>query len=258
MIKKFLFLVVVTLICASFTADKPQGLPFSSSEKLVYDASYNMSGLMTSFAEVTMQTSAVKTDKSTLYKFTCSASTYSKWDSYFKIRDLFECYINPRTLKPLMYKRDTDEGGHKRYEKYTFDHKNKQVKTIYRNRRGESVKTIPLKNDARDLVSTLYYVRSLPIGQAKTGDSKTFKVLFDREEKYVKLSFLGKETINSTLGSKACYKIAVDITNEKLLKGKNENILWITADDNKVPLQIKFNIAVGNGLLKLKSASGLK
>ena len=258
MIKKLLLFVITVVVCTSFSADKPQSLPFSSSEKLVYDASYNMSGLMTSFAQVTMQTAAVKTDKNTLYKFSCSASTYSKWDSYFKIRDLFECYINPKTLQPLMYKRDTDEGGHKRYEKYTFDYKSKQVKTIYRNRRGESVKNIPLKNDTRDLVSTLYYVRSLPIDQAKTGDAKTFKVLFDREEKFVKLTFLGKETINSTLGSKSCYKIAVDITNEALLKGKNDNIMWISADEHKIPLQIKFNIAVGNGYLKLKSATGLK
>ncbi|NQY06497.1 MAG: DUF3108 domain-containing protein, partial [Flavobacteriaceae bacterium] len=164
--KRHIFLLILIGVCSSFTADTSyQGLPFSKNEKLVYSASYNMSGLMTSFAEVTMQTSQVKTEKSTLYKFKCTAKTYSKWDSFFKIRDLFEAYVNPKNMKPLLFKRDTDEGGHKRYEKYTFNHKKKTVKTIYRNRRGENTKTIPFKADTRDLVSTLYYVRSLPIGQ---------------------------------------------------------------------------------------------
>jgi hypothetical protein len=251
-------LIVVLVLALNYSVSGiAQQLPFSKNEKLVYNASYNMSGLMTSFAEVTMQTSEVKTEKSSLYKLKCTAKTYSKWDSFFKIRDLFESYINPRNMSPLLYKRDTDEGGHKRYEKYTFNHKKQRVKTIYRNRRGENTKTLTLNSGTKDLVSTLYYVRSLPVAQAKNGDAKTFKILFDREEKFVKLTFLGKETIDSKLGKKACYKIAVNVTNEKLLKGTNQNIIWLTADKHKIPLQIKFSIAVGTGYLKIKTAAGL-
>lgn len=252
------YVLLLAFLLSTLHLVSAQNLPFSGNEKLTYDVSYNMGGgLMTSFGQVTMQTSKVKTKKSTLYHLKCTASTYSKFDSYFKIRDLYESYINPKNLKPLLYKRDTDEGGHKRYEKYTFNHKAKTVKTLYRKRDRETTKDIGLGGETRDLVSTLYYIRSLPVGQAKTGDSKTFKILFDRKEKFVRLTFLGKETLSTALGKKECFKIAVDVTNEKILKGTNKNIMWLSADEHKLPIQIKFNIAVGAGTLKIKTASGL-
>ena len=43
-----------------------------------------------------------------------------------------------------------------------------------------------------------------------------------------------------------------------LLKGKNSNLLWLTADANKIPVFAKFKIPVGNGELKIISATGLK
>ena len=43
-----------------------------------------------------------------------------------------------------------------------------------------------------------------------------------------------------------------------MLKGKNTNLLWLTADANKIPVYAKFKIAVGSGELKIQSATGLK
>ena len=43
-----------------------------------------------------------------------------------------------------------------------------------------------------------------------------------------------------------------------VLKGSNSNFLWLTADENKIPVFAKFKVAVGNGELKIKSATGLK
>lgn len=39
---------------------------------------------MTDLAEVIMQTSAAKTSKTTLLRLKCNATTYRKWDSFFK------------------------------------------------------------------------------------------------------------------------------------------------------------------------------
>jgi len=70
--------------------------------------------------------------------------------------------------------------------------------------------------------------------------------------------YLGTETINTAIGKKSCYKLGISVTNSSVLKGSNDNLLWLTADSNKVPVFAKFKIAVGNGELKIKSASGLK
>ncbi len=238
---------------------------FQAGEKLIFTASYNMSGLMTDLAQLTMQTSEIKTSNNTLLKLKCSASTYSKWDSFFKIRDLYESYVSPKTLTPYLYKREIDEGGHYKFVKYNFNHKAKTVKSFRRQKsknfesgfwdRETNVKISP---NTKDLVTTLYHIRNLDIRKAKIGSSDTFVILFDNKETSISFTLLDIETINTKLGKKECYKLAINVANSDVLKGKNNNLLWLTADENKIPVYAKFKIAVGSGELKIQSATGLK
>jgi hypothetical protein len=257
---KYLLLLFVLV---SFSTIQAQNNTFGSGEKLVYTASYKMSGLMTDLAQVTMQTSEVKTSKSTLYKLKCTARTFSKWDGFFKIDDLYESYINPTTLNPYLYKRDISEGGYYKFMKYNFNHKTKTVKSLKRkkNREGkfwEEKKNLSIGNRTKDLVSTLYYLRNLDIHKAQIGATDNFTILFDNKETKINFTYLGKETINTNLGKKECYKIGLSIAGNSILKGNNSNSIWLTADANKIPVYAKFKVAVGSGELRIKSATGLK
>ncbi len=251
------FLILTSLIAVS------QNNTIAAGERLTFSASYNMSGLLTELAQVNMETSEVRTSKSTLFRLKCTAATYSKWDSFFKIRDLYESYVSPKTLTPYLYNRDISEGGYEKFMKYKFNHKTHTVASVKRKKRSdgttwEEKKNVSIGSSTKDLVTTLYHIRNLDIHKANIGDSQNFTVLFDNKESVVNIKYLSKETLNTVLGKKECYKLAISINNSDVLKGNNDNLLWLTADANKVPVYAKFKIAVGNGELKLKSASGLK
>ena len=113
--KKSLLILCSILVLCSFSSEGTQTI--KSGEKLVFAGSYNMSGLMTQLAQVTMSTENVTTAKNTYLHLSCELSTYTKWDSFFKIRDVYESYVNPATLKPSLYKRSIDEGGWTKKEK---------------------------------------------------------------------------------------------------------------------------------------------
>tara|TARA_R110002049_G_scaffold309155_1_gene517714 strand:- start:30832 stop:31599 length:768 start_codon:yes stop_codon:yes gene_type:complete len=231
----------------------------AAGEKLTYTASYNMSGILTNLAEVTMETSAVKTSKATLLRLKCTAATYSKWDSFFKIRDLYESYVNPNTLTPYLYKRDINEGGYYKFMQYTFSYKTNTVKSIQRKKNNqEQKKDVSIKSGTKDIVSTLYNIRLFDYKNMAVGTRKSLTILFDREEEKAQITYLGKETISTAIGSKLCYKLAIGADEEVLKGGSNSNFLWLTADENKIIVYGKFSIPVGNGELKIKSASGLK
>ena len=104
-------LLILTVLLTTYSSLSQENKAVKSGEKFIYAASYNMSGLMTQLAQVTMQTETVKTSKNTLLHLSCQATTYSKWDSFFKIRDIYESYVNPITLRPSLYKRDIFEGN---------------------------------------------------------------------------------------------------------------------------------------------------
>ncbi len=252
---KYLFILLLVLTSISVNA---QNNAFSSGEKLTYVASYNMSSILTDIAQVTMETSDAKTSKATLMRLKCTATTYSKWDTFFKIVDLYESYVNPKNLTPYLYKRDIKEGNYSKFMKYTFDQKTNTIKSIQRKGlKAEENKTFSIKSGTKDIVSSLYNIRLFDYKSMSIGSIKSFIIVFDREEIKGQITYLGKETISTNIGKKECYKLAIS-SSEKVLQGKNNNLLWLTADENKIIVYGKFKIPVGNGELKIKSAEGLK
>ncbi|MFP4846152.1 DUF3108 domain-containing protein [Winogradskyella sp. PE311] len=253
----FLFITAITFNCFS------QNKTITAGEKLIFTASYNMSGLLTNIAQVKMETSEVKTSKSTLLRLKCTATTYKKWDNFFKIRDIYESYVNPKTLTPYLYKRDISEGGYYKFMQYKYNHKSKLVKSIKRKKNKEGGtwdenKSLKIGATTKDLVSTLYHIRNLDIHKASPGDQQNFTVLFDNTETVISIKYIKRETISTKIGKKECYKLAISMNGNNILRGENNNLLWLTADANKVPVYAKFKIPVGNGELKIQSATGLK
>lgn len=250
--------LVVLLFLGSFISSA-QNTAIAAGEKLVYTASYNMSGVLNDIAQVTLETSNVKTSKATLLHLKCKAVTYKKWDNFFKIRDLYESYVNPKTLTPYLYKRDINEGGYYKNMKYTYSHKTNTVKSV-QTKKNDWVekKDIKINSGTKDIVATLYKIRLFDYESMAAGTKKSFTVIFDRKEVNAQITYLGKETINTAIGSKACYKIAVGSNDTSVIKNNRDNIVWLTADANKIMVYGKFKIPVGNGELKIKSATGLK
>ena len=258
----YMFQKLIALIAFIPVLGFSQNTAIGSNEKLAFSASYNISGLLTEIAEVTMETSEVKTSSSTLLRLKCAASTYSSFDSYFKIRDLYESYVSPSNLKPYLYKRDINEGSYNKFEQYKYNYKSKHIESLSRKKKKsgdiEERKTVSIDDHTRDIVSTIYNIRNFDFLKLKQGGSQKFTFLFDNEDLSINIKLLGKETISTALGKKECYKLAISLSNSAVLKGTNDNLLWLTADANKIPVYAKFKIAVGTGELKIKSATGLK
>jgi hypothetical protein len=227
-----------------------------SGEKLVFSGGYNMSGIMTPLAQVTMSTSTIATAKSSYLHLSCEAATYSKWDSFFKIRDVYESYVNPTTLMPSLYKRSINEGGFTKTEKYIF--KGTTItSTSKRKNKPEITKNFNVGTTTQDVVSLIYKLRTLDLSTMKLGQSKSFIIVFDEKEMPVSVKLLGIESVSAgNLGTKNCYKLAIS-AKTNVLKGADKNLIWLTADANKVPALIKFSIKVGVGQLLLTSATGI-
>jgi hypothetical protein len=250
--RKFIFIIILIFSYSfSFSQIKPN-------ERLVYAASYNMSGLMTQLAQVTMETEMMATSKKTFLHLSCQAATFSKWDSFFKIRDLYESYVNPSTLKPSLYKRSINEGGYTKTEKYLFKSDGKTiVSTSKRKNRPETIKTFTVGTSTQDIVSIIYKLRIIDFQNYKNGQTKSFVIVFDEKEIPVLVKFMGNETVSAgNLGTKNCYKISISAKTDAL-KGKDKNLIWITADSKKIPSLIKFSIPVGTGQLTLSNATGI-
>lgn len=252
--KKITFITAILLIFCSFKADTKAVIP--SGERLVYSGSYNMSGLMTQLAQVTMSTNTETTSKNSYLHLNCELATFSKWDKFFRIRDIYESYVNPSTLKPSLYKRSIDEGGYTKKEKYVFKG-NSVTSTAKKRNKPETTRTFNIGGSTQDVISLLYKVRTIDFSKMTSGQTKSFIIVFDEKEIPVTLKYMGTETVKAgNLGDKSCYKLSIGAKTDAL-KGKDKNLIWLTADAKKVPALMKFSIPVGTGQLALTSATGI-
>jgi hypothetical protein len=234
--KKTIFLLGIILLLSSFKTDTAIEIP--SGEKLVYAGSYNMSGLMTQLAQVTLSTEMVNTSNKSYLHLNCELATFAKWDKFFKIRDTYEAYVNPTTLKPSLYKRNIEEGGWTKKEKYVFKG-NSVTSTSKRKNCPETTKTFTIGNSTQDVVSLMYKLRTLAFDKMKVGQSQSFVIVFDEVQVPVTINKL-------SIGAKT-----------DVLKGKDKNLIYLTADSKKIPALMKFSIPVGTGQLALTSATGI-
>lgn len=227
-------------------------------ERLVFAGSYEMSGLMTNIAQVTMKTASMQTSKSSYLHLSLELATFNKWDSYFKIRDIYESFVNPTSLKPSLYKRSIFEGGYSKTEKYTFQADGTTVKSVTkRGSRPETQNTFKIGASSIDVVTLIYKLRATNFASMKPGQTTVFTLVFDEKQYPVSVKYIGKETVQAgNLGRKECFKLSV-MANTNKLKGKDKNLIYLTADAKKVPALIKFSIPVGVGQLTLTSASGI-
>ena len=208
--KNVIFLFTFLICSIGFS----QNNAFGADEKLTFTVSYNMSGLLTDLAQVTMETSNIKTSTATLLRLKCTATTYSKWDNFFKIRDFYESYVSPTSIKPYLYKRDIYEGGYTKVVQYKYNRSAGTVKSVITKKAKaggtyDKKHTLKVSGNTKDIVSTIYYLRTLDIHKSTPGDSDAFTILFDNKETVVSFTYLGKETISTNIGSKACYKLAI-------------------------------------------------
>jgi hypothetical protein len=159
-------------------------------------------------------------------------------------------------MSPSLYKRSIDEGGWTKKEKYVF--KGTTVSsTSKKKNRPESQRTFSIGASTQDVISMFYKVRTMDLSKFKEGQTQTMMIVFDEKQVPVTLKFMGKETINAgNLGKKECYKISIGAKTDAL-RGKDKNLIWLTADAKKVPALLKFSIPVGTGQLVLTSASGI-
>jgi len=246
----------LTILLALLLAGNLSAQAVKSGEKFVYAAAYNMSGLLTPLAQVKMETETVKTSKNTLLHLSCEATTYSKWDSFFKIRDSYESYVNPVNFKPSLYKRDIFEGKYTKKEKYLFKG-NTITSTVKKKNTAETNKTFNIGANTNDVVTVLYKLRNVDFSKFKVGQTTSFNVVFDEKEMAVTVKYMGRETVKAgNLGSKECYKVSI-AAKTQALKGVDKNLIWLTADARKVPALIRFSIPVGTGQLTLTNASGI-
>ncbi|WP_033960293.1 DUF3108 domain-containing protein [Psychroserpens jangbogonensis] len=178
-----------------------------------------------------------------------------KW--FFKVKDRYESFIDKETGMPYKFVRKINEGGHTKDIEIDFDHEKQQA--LIENKKHNTKKIVATEKDVQDMVSAFYYLRNnYDTESIKEGEIVSLNMFFDEENYIFKLKFLGRETIETEFGKVKTLKFRPYVMAGRVFKEQESLTLWVSADDNKIPLKIKANLAVGSLQANLEAFKGLK
>ncbi|QIH38818.1 DUF3108 domain-containing protein [Flavobacterium sp. Sr18] len=176
---------------------------------------------------------------------------------FFKVDDLYESYIDKETRNPYQFVRKIDEGGYTKNQEGFF---NQSVnKVVVKDYKHKTEKTLYVPKNTQDILSTFYYLRNHPnIDKLKIGESVAIDMFFDDETTKFKLKFMGRENITTKFGVVPAMIFRPLVQSGRVFKEQESLTVWISDDDNKVPLRIKASLAVGSIKADIEAYKGLK
>lgn len=176
---------------------------------------------------------------------------------FFKVDDLYESYIDKETGNPYRFIRKINEGGYTKNQEGFFNPiTNKIVVKDYEN---QNEKSISIPKNTQDILSSFYFLRNAPnIDKLKIGDSISIDMFFDEETTKFRMRFIGREDIDTKFGIISTLLFRPLVQSGRVFKEQESLTIWISDDDNKIPIRIKANLVVGSIKADLEAFKGLK
>jgi len=176
---------------------------------------------------------------------------------FFRVEDYYESYIDKYNNKPYRFIRKIDEGGHTKDIQIDFNHSS--GKAVVYNKKHETKDTVSFPLDVQDMVSAFYFLRNrLDVKNISEGDTIDMNMFFDKENYKFKLKFLGRETLKTTFGKVPCLVFRPYVQAGRVFKERESLTIWVSDDDNKMPLLIKADLVVGSLKATLTEFKGLQ
>ena len=256
---------VLFVVLAAFAADcayaqtesaGQRELPFKDGESLTYVLSYTWGGISTDVGEGVTE---LKYNDG-VFNPVVKGRTYRFFDLFFKVREHFESKFDEKTLRPLSFYRLSEEGKYRMVNDYKFDNQTYQIHaTTQKKTYPPKDSILPGKPYTYDLI-TLYYVsRTLDFANISVDEKQPISFAIDREIHDLYFVYKGKEVKKMKgVGTFRTLKFAVRLVAGEVFTGEDELFLWVSDDENKIPLWFESKILVGTVYGRLKKWSDLK
>ncbi len=173
--------------------------------------------------------------------------------SLYKVDDYAKSYIV--NGMPVSFKIKQHEGRYRSNKETIFDINNKKI--IYFNHlKGEKYEHHAVAQPLWDVISGFYYIRTFPFEVGKT----LYINIFDSNKFYnAEVKVIGKEKIKVSDNWKTDTIIIKPILqSDGLFKRKGDILIWLTDDENRIPVKVETAVSIGKVTAKINSIETAK
>ena len=254
---KMIAIPAIAMMAFSTEAETPfedscsiKNTAFKAGEKVSMTVFYSVAGVYINSGTATFTNTLEILNNKPVYHIVGEGRTNSSYDVIFKVRDRYETYVDTTTMQPLKFIRNVYEGGYKKYQNVTF---NKTANTAITN---DGVFKVPVC--IQDVVSAVFYARNVDFENLQPNDKIAFSMFLDNEIFNMYIRYLGKETIKTKYGKFRSIKFKPLLIKGTIFEGGENMTVWVTDDENHVPVRIESPISVGKVKIDLMSYENLR
>jgi hypothetical protein len=224
---------------APYASLYPNYVGFGVGEKLVFSIQYGI----VAAGEATMEIRNIAViDTAPAYHIISDARSNDVFSVFFKVRDRYESFMDTSRLVSLRYEKHLREGKYKKDDVVLFDHR--------RNLAHYQDKEVPIHPHTQDVLSALYYVRTLPLS---VGASFAVANHTDGKNYPLVVKVIKRERVTVEAGTFDCLVVEPLLKTSGLFSQKGKLTIWLTDDKYKIPVLMKSKVVIGSISAVLKS-----
>jgi len=232
---------------------------FKTGEKLTFELSY--SSMMTGDVTAGIMTSKIHKNKwvisgDTTYRIKVTGKTKGAFNWFFKVNDVYQTYLDEKYMVPRYFSQRVKEGEYEASRDVRFFHESKKAWFI--NNKNQDSDTVQIDYNVQDLISGMYFARTFNSDSLEFNDIISIPIFLDDSVYHTNLKFIGRKTIETSLGKVACLKFNPSVQTGGVFKDDDKLVVYISDDKNHLPILAESEVMVGKIKIELIKYSGLR
>jgi hypothetical protein len=210
---------------------------FFFGERLAYDISWG--GIIVGQGVLQTQTGEPWNGRN-VFHITSTAASNRVLSIIFPVKDRIESIVDATGLYPYKIIVDQKHGSRQRNKEIRFDQDGHTALLLSKGK--ESLFDVPPQ--VQDILSSLYYFRTFP--QLESGSSVFIDVHESKKNWKLEIKILGREMLNTVLGTIPTVKVKAIILFEGVLWQKGDLYIWLTDDTRHIPVMMNGKVMIGS------------
>lgn len=248
--------------CVPVRTVEEDELAFQAGERMDFVLHYRWGAINSDVGSATVTLDNVTYDGQEAFLCHAHGRTSKFFDIFFKVREDFKSWFTVDGLRPLKFTRDTFEGKYVAKNTYIYDWDAAEphiMADVFSSSSGQRYPELPLTPCTFDLPALFFFARNIDMDKVEPGKRYPMTFAIDDDIYNVYFIFYGPETIKvKGLGTVKTIRFAAKLLAGEVFTGEEDMMIWISDDENRVPVYFEAPILVGTASGRMTGYSGLK
>jgi hypothetical protein len=222
---------------------------FTYGERFDYEVTYSFITAGTGYFQI-LPSPVVRAGGRECYDIRFQVESLKSLEWIYKVKDSFRSVIDSKGIFPWEFEQHTREGKFEKDYAAYFDQVNNVAYV--------EDKKYTISPYMHDIVSAFYYVRTQNIGSMPKGSVFYLKNFFDDKSYELGVKVHGKQTVEVAAGKFNCVIVEPLVVEGGLFRSEGDIFIWLTDDENKMPVKVSTKIVIGYVSAELVKYSGMR